>query len=262
MSEFKERKTTYGDAPSGPVGLLDDEELFGTDDFLAEFTAAQVSDLTGVPQEEAAPRRSRPAPPPEVTAPAREAEEASREEETEAAPAGKKPPKKQRSGQEQASLRHILFDVAEIVLIVFLAAYVAWIFLKDTSKDVDMNDIAATVAQECQLGDLEEGDANTLKRYFSLDGAEYEGYIVYTADSVMNVDELLIVKVSDSSQLGTLETVVNNRLEEQIRNFDGYGTNQSELLQNAIILERGDYFFYGVSENVEQWEDVFLSCIK
>jgi hypothetical protein len=163
---------------------------------------------------------------------------------------------------DPAARRRILFGVAEVLLIAFLIAYVAWIFLKDTTRDVDMADITSAIVQQCDLGDLEEGDANTLKRYFSLDGSEYEGYLVYTADSVMNVDELLIVKVSDSSQLDDLSEVVNERLEEQLQNFDGYGTNQTELLQNAIVLERGDYFFYGVSENVEQWEEIFLSCIK
>ena len=59
-----------------------------------------------------------------------------------------------------------------------------------------------------------------------------------------------------------LEDAVDKRLEDQKRNFHGYGTDQEELLRNAIIMERGSYFFYAVSDQAEQWEEVFLSCIR
>lgn len=164
--------------------------------------------------------------------------------------------------KKDGALRRVFLNLAEIALLVLLAGFVVWIYFGDATKDVEISGISEAIIDRCGLGELEAGDANTLKRYFSLDGAEYEGYMVYTAASLMNVEELLIVKVSDDDQFNALETAVNERLEEQINNFDGYGTEQMELLNHAVITERGDYFFYCVSENAAQWEEVFLSVIQ
>lgn len=152
--------------------------------------------------------------------------------------------------------------IAEILLIIFLIVYIVLIFERGNSRNVDISVISEAITDQCQLQGLDFGDAKTMKRYFGLDVSAYDGFVLYTSDNLMNVDELLVVKIRDSSQLDELEDAVNERLKNQIRNFHGYGTNQEELLQNAIMQERGRYFFYAVSSEAEQWENVFLSTIE
>ena len=149
---------------------------------------------------------------------------------------------------------------AELLLIVFLLIYMILIFRTGNSRDVEMSVISKAIAGGCRLDDLEAGGSGDMKRCFQINGSEYEGYLLYTSDDLMNVNELLIVKIRDVSQFNTLEDAVDKRLEDQKRNFHGYGTE--ELLRNAIIMERGSYFFYAVSDQAEQWEEVFLSCIR
>lgn len=151
---------------------------------------------------------------------------------------------------------------AEVLLVCFLLIYMALIFFRGNSRNVDMQVISKSMAGQCDLEGLQPGDAGTMKRFFGLDSSQYEGYMLYVSDNLMNVDEMLIVKISDTSQLNELEDAVNEHLDGQIRNFHGYGTNQEALLQNAVIQERGKYFFYAVSDRAEQWEEVFLSCIR
>ena len=151
---------------------------------------------------------------------------------------------------------------AELLLIVFLLIYMILIFRTGNSRDVEMSVISKAIAGGCRLDDLEAGGSGDMKRCFQINGSEYEGYLLYTSDDLMNVNELLIVKIRDVSQFNTLEDAVDKRLEDQKRNFHGYGTDQEELLRNAIIMERGSYFFYAVSDQAEQWEEVFLSCIR
>lgn len=151
---------------------------------------------------------------------------------------------------------------AEILLIVFLMFYMTVVFCMGNSRDVEMTAIAEAIAGGCRLDGLEAGGSGDMKRCFHLDGSEYEGYLLYISDDLMNVNELLIVKIKDVSQLSVLEDAVDERNADQIRNFHGYGTDQEELLQNAVVLEWGSYFFYAVSDQAEQWEEVFLSCIR
>lgn len=151
---------------------------------------------------------------------------------------------------------------AEIILMIFLVIYIVLVFYMGNSRNVEMGVISEVITGQFELNGLESGSDNTLKRYFGLDASVYEGYVLYNSDNLMNVDELLIVKVKDTGQLDDLEDAVDTHLDSQINKFHGYGTNQEELLQNAIIQERGNYFFYAVSDHAEQWEKVFLSCIQ
>lgn len=155
----------------------------------------------------------------------------------------------------------VLFSVAKVALLCFLILYIGIPFQTETTKDVSIVQIQSAMEQDSSLSALIPGDANTWKRNFSLQAEEYPNAILYTSDSMMDVSELLIVKTDTTEQFDDLEAAVNHHLEEQKKKFNGYGTDQMDLLEHAVILEKGNYFFYGVSEQVEQWEEVFLSCI-
>jgi len=150
---------------------------------------------------------------------------------------------------------------AEVLLLALLCVWLVWIFRRDTVREVGRSAVVEAMEQGCDLEGLTQGDANTLKRCFGLDGADYEFYLIYTSESAMDVEELLIVRASEE-QLDSLEASVQSRLERQKRSFDGYGADQEALLENAVLWERGGYFFYGVSEQAEQWGETFLSCIR
>lgn len=171
-------------------------------------------------------------------------------------------PKKNTNSDSANRLGDILFLLIKILLMILLVAYVAMLFLQNTTKDVSIETIETTMEKIPAITELTQGDENTLREMFSLDASLCENALIYTSDSLMDVSEVLIVKVSDPSQLDTLETVVNQHLEEQKTAFDGYGTNQFDLLNDAIVMSKGNYFFYGVSEEIDKWEEAFLTCIK
>jgi hypothetical protein len=157
---------------------------------------------------------------------------------------------------------NLLFGAAEGALLVCFALYLLFVFGQDTAKAVDVTAMQQAIDQQCDLGELQPGNGNTLKQLLSTDGTEYVWYLVYTSDSLMNVDELLIVHTKNDSQLAALETAVQAHLDQQRKSFEGYGVDQTERLESAVIREQGDYFFYGVSADVAQWEDTFLRCVR
>ena len=159
-------------------------------------------------------------------------------------------------------LGNILFLLTKILFVFLLVGYVALLFLQNTTKDVSIETIEQRMEQIPAITELTQGDENTLRQMFSLDASACENALIYTSESLMDVSELLIVKVSDPSQISTLEDLVYEHLENQKTTFDGYGTDQYDLLTDAIVMSKGNYFFYGVSEDIDKWEEAFLSCIK
>ncbi len=160
------------------------------------------------------------------------------------------------------SKKNIFFFIIELLLLVFLVFYICMLFLENTTKDVSINTIQKVMEQNDTVANLVEGDANTLKRTFSLEAGTYDSALVYTSDSLMDVSELLIVKTEDAEQLTAIENAVTHHLEEQKQKFNGYGTDQYSLLEHAIITVKGNYLFYGISNQADRWEEAFLSCIK
>ena len=58
------------------------------------------------------------------------------------------------------------------------------------------------------------------------------------------------------------EAEAQGRVDAQLEVFRSYGVGQKELLEGAVIEQRGSFLFYGVSEYAEQWEAAFLSCVR
>ena len=113
-----------------------------------------------------------------------------------------------------------------------------------------------------QMPQLVKGDARLLKRYYGIDADSVSAYYLAVPESGMEAEELLVLKVKTEEQKSEMETAILNRNEQQQESFDGYGAAQYELLKNYSYQEIGPYIFYGVSDNVAQWEQTFTQAVK
>ena len=154
------------------------------------------------------------------------------------------------------------YTAAKVALIILLVVYVHLVLGANTAKDVPFDWIALRVSADSSLSTLQQGDANTFRERFGMDPDGCEGWLLYASDDLMDVSELLIVKAADAGVRERIEAAASARLDTQKESFRNYGTNQYELLQHAILWQRGSYLFYGVSDSIERWEDTFLACIK
>ncbi len=154
-----------------------------------------------------------------------------------------------------------VFLVVKIVLVLFLAGYIWAIFRGDSGLTVDLSAVETALQSDSTVTALTRGDRSSLSQTLGLDGSDYDGYLFYTADDVMDVSELLVVKTDDPEQQQELAEVVDAYLEDLKSSWEHYGTNQYDLLGDAIVLQKGDCFIYAVSEYNEQWEEEILSCV-
>lgn len=156
---------------------------------------------------------------------------------------------------------NIFFSALSIVLISALGFYIYMIAFRDpVNAAVTPEDIVSEISDFAFCA-LTKGDQNTVKRNLQIYEPMGE-YVYFSSDSLMNVDELLILKTDNEDLLDTLEQAVERRLSAQKQNFKGYGQTQTELLENAVVEIKGNFFFYAVSENAEKWEEVFSASLR
>lgn len=152
--------------------------------------------------------------------------------------------------------------VIEILIIAGFIAFMVFMLASGSSADVPMSDIEAVMEKDKSVTDLQKKTVADAAGNMAFDAAAVEEGIYYRVDDIMDVRELLIARIDDDDARETVLEAITKYAEEKRDSFEGYGTDQFGLLSNAVITEKGPYIFFGVSENVLEWESEFLSCIK
>lgn len=155
-----------------------------------------------------------------------------------------------------------MMTILKILMLCFLFGFLFYLNTRDNTNDTSVSEIAEQLKKEENIGNLVEGDANSLKRYYSLNANDYDGFALWTSENPMDVDEIIVIKAKSDEQMDDLEDSIEKRIETQKQNFEGYGAEQTALLEESIVVIRGEYAFFAVSENAASWESIFLESIK
>ena len=130
------------------------------------------------------------------------------------------------------------------------------------NNDQSVGQIETEMKQEVKFDKMKKGDSKSLKRFYKLNANDYDGVILYTPESTMDVSEVLIVKVKDKSQIKSLEDSIDSRVKYQLQSFSGYGPEQCALVDNYELKSKGNFVFFAISENAQQIKKSFLDSIK
>ena len=146
-------------------------------------------------------------------------------------------------------------------LLALLLAYAVLVVRANSARDVAFDFIDARMAQAPGLSELKRIDENAFQERLDAIPEGCEGWLMYGSDEIMNVSELLIAKGGEEA-LSRLEDAARARVERQLNVFRSYGTDQGELLEDAVIFTRGSYLFYAVGKDAQTWRDLFLACVR
>lgn len=130
------------------------------------------------------------------------------------------------------------------------------------NNDKTIEEIENSMIEKVKFEKMEKGDSKSLKRFYKLNANDYEGVILYTPKSTMDVNEVLIVKVKDKSQIESLEDSIDSRINYQLQSFSGYGPQQCALVDDYELKTKGDFVFFAISENANEIKEAFLDSIE
>lgn len=149
------------------------------------------------------------------------------------------------------------------VFMVILVAFLMFVISGASAKDINLT----TVDKELKLSTdvtttMTKMGARDLKQFIGISANDYSQVIYYRNITALAVDELLIVKAEESSQLSSVEGAVNERISSQIKTYESYGPEQVKLLKNAIQLKKGNYYFYCTADKADEYEEVLLNAVQ
>ena len=142
-----------------------------------------------------------------------------------------------------------------MLLVVFIVALLG----ADKTSETKIETVEKAVEKEVPLTGMHSVQSQMVKRLYGLNVNDYEGVVLYISDSNMGAEELLIVKLADTSQAEAVESAVQTRIENQENRFEGYGVEQYQLLQEHVLDVEGNYVFFMVHKEAQKAQKAFLN---
>lgn len=143
------------------------------------------------------------------------------------------------------------------LLIITLAVILVSGRLSSRISTTDFEVMAQAVTEAVDLTPMQAADNQMLKRLYGLDGTEFDGVLLYYPTTNMGAEELLLIKMEDTSQAEEVQAAIENRLATQKKSFDGYGAAQTAMLEKSIIKVRGNYALFVSAEDPESVRQAF-----
>lgn len=166
--------------------------------------------------------------------------------------------------KDKSNVGNLKIDRLNIIKYVVTAAiviYIAVILAYKGESKVPFEKVAGNVEKAADTSLMKKGNAQTFKKLYGLNAKDYDGVMLYSAKSAMGAEELLVLRLKDVSQTEVTEKAVEKRLEDRKKVFEGYGVNQTKLLQNAVRMTRGNYIFLAVSSDAQKFQKAFTGSL-
>ena len=122
-----------------------------------------------------------------------------------------------------------------------------------------MATVDKAVVSSLNMEKLSEADHRMFKRLYGLNANDFADVRLYVGES--NMDELLIVKLKDTSQSESIQSAVTARVEKQLKSFEGYGPEQCKLLEDHILDVQGNYILFVVHGDAVSADGAFKKSL-
>ena len=134
--------------------------------------------------------------------------------------------------------------LVEILLVVLLAGVMTVLLWRTRTKDVALEEMGARLEEQFSFEGMEKAGSMRVKRNYGLNTADYPEILCYTPDNTRSVSELLVVKTGNAALRQEVLGAIESRLETQKQNFLNYGTDQTFLLEHAVVFSEGEYVVF------------------
>ena len=148
-----------------------------------------------------------------------------------------------------------------IGMVAVLLVFMIYLQMGAKESDAAIGDVAGAVVNTLDTSTMEESANRKFKKFYGLNAGDYDGVVLYAPLSNMDSEELLIVKLKNSSQAETVRAAIEKRLETQKSSFEGYGIEQYDLLENHILDIRGNYILYVVHSDANKALQAFRDSL-
>ena len=157
--------------------------------------------------------------------------------------------KKKKTNSIQSGNSFLWYSLIKLVALGGIVFFVYLSFAGKGVSDTDFETMKKGVVAAVDTGAMIEADNQMIKRLYGIDPNEYDGVVLYYPSTNMGAEEVFLAKLKSAEQREEVKAAIEGRLASQKKSFDGYGTNQTELLNNSVVRVEGNYALFVVAED-------------
>lgn len=132
-----------------------------------------------------------------------------------------------------------------------------------SNKSLDMDSFSKDVLSKGSFNDeLIQLPDNVVSDYYDLSFDGLEEYCVYASSSSATASEFAIFKCSGDKALNAAKTAVEERISDQITNYENYRPDEKFRLDNALVVTNGNYLLFAVSDDNATIQNLFNDALK
>ena len=154
-----------------------------------------------------------------------------------------------------------ILTILRIIMVAALLIFMIVLQVGNRSSNASLESVSQEVLGAADQEGMQESNNRMFQKFYGLDAQDYEGVTLYSPVSNMDAQELLIVKLKDSSQAEAVTQAINSRLETQMNSFEGYGIEQYAMLEDHILDVQGNFILYVVNPNAQAADDAFRNSL-
>ncbi|HIX38900.1 MAG TPA: DUF4358 domain-containing protein [Candidatus Blautia pullistercoris] len=154
-----------------------------------------------------------------------------------------------------------ILTILRITMVAALLIFMIVLQVGNRSSNASLESVSQEVLGAADQEGMQESNNRMFQKFYGLDAQDYEGVTLYSPVSNMDAQELLIVKLKDSSQAEAVTEAINSRLETQMNSFEGYGIEQYAMLEDHILDVQGNFILYVVNPNAQAADDAFRNSL-
>lgn len=151
--------------------------------------------------------------------------------------------------------------IKEAACVVVLLVFILVLSTQNKQSSADLQSVFDAVSGAVDVSALEDCAESRFKKEFGLDAQEFDDVRYLASDDVMEVRELLLVKLPQDNDGQVLLDRIKARVNDKAELFAGYAPEQSGYLESYVLLQRSGYVLYVVSDTPDEAVRAFKKAL-
>lgn len=159
-------------------------------------------------------------------------------------------------------MKKVLYPLLQVLCVAALIAFIVFLCLsRSGGTEKPVGELAAPVLAQLEEGQMEQKTNADAAKAFGFDLSNAEGLVYYENTDIMDVSELLIVKLNDAEDADAFRAAVAQHVEDRKNLYKNYAPEQYALLGDSILETSGNTLFYCTAPNADRLYDAFRKAL-
>ncbi len=124
-----------------------------------------------------------------------------------------------------------------------------------------VSEIMTSIKSEIEFPEMAEIDKASLNGYFEIKTEDIEDMAYIIAGGGATADEVLILKMKDSTNINDIKTKVEARKKMQTELFESYSPEEMPKLKSSIVEAKGNYVFFAITNDNTKAKKIFNDAV-